>query len=220
MIAIDLREPIKERARVQQVFTDANIPSAFCVLPCADYSMITSCTRVGVERKTPDDMVSSFIDGRLARQMNAIIEEYQHAVLLVDGYFKCNDRGVLETKYGETPIKWSAFSSVMRTVQQMGVVLDYCPSHIYYPRHLLDIYRYYNTPVHRSMRTKPETVARVTPQLTILSSFPGLGVTRAEAVLKKYVTLEDAFANMDKWVEVDGVGPKTVEGVRRVWQQS
>lgn len=53
-------------------------------------------------------------------------------------------------------------------------------------------------------------------QCRVLMGLPGVGEKRAGDILKHFGTLDESMKNIDRWPEVDGVGPKTLSAVKEL----
>jgi len=53
-------------------------------------------------------------------------------------------------------------------------------------------------------------------RVNVLTAFPEIGLEKARTILAHYGTLKAALDAHNEWEEVEGVGPKTREGVTRV----
>jgi ERCC4-type nuclease len=145
-----------------------------------------------VERKSPNDLASSFIDGRLASQgLNLSSNEAEQGVLLIDG-------NPLVALYNVPP---SALLNTLIEVQAIGIFIDFCHDGDVV-RRLSELHGFLNKSDHSFFRrpklpmpsqfryANRNTYEKVRTLLTI----KGLGEKAIVEILKHY-TLDEVFSN-------------------------
>lgn len=176
-------------------FGDVNVGSLLCI-----------------ERKTPQDFVSSITDGRLFNQLIGM-KQFQHPVVVVEGRF--NELLFRHIRRGLNVN--SVAGSVASVIVDFNIPLLFADNNsklLYW--HILN----------RVLRDKKQTVHVFKPKITnyndarlsAISSVPGVGGNKSAKILKTYRTVFNAISNIDNWAEdVDGVGKKIVEDAKEVF---
>lgn len=161
-------------------------------LPVGDYIL---SDRVAIERKSADDLVESIVDGRLFEQANRLREAYPSSILILVGQ---PERFPIESWQG-------ALASVLRQGVSVLPVADIAEAADWIVRLHRQEGRGASGP--RGQTRKPKDPDRLSS--FILSSLPGVGHKRAEALLAHFGSLAAVFAADGPAIaEVDGFGKK------------
>ena len=178
---------------------------------------------VGFQRKTMNDLIASLHDGRMSMeraQWRRLLDLDGVIVLIVEGRVSWSNEGVLMNNSGK-PFTRSQYRRFCHSVMRQGVAVtptDSLSDTIEVIRDLVDYHARPRTGSHRSGRPSPEGKwGRATSRdwsVHLLTSFPDIGPTTAEAILEAFggpplqwtVTREELLA-------VPGVGPKRVESL-------
>jgi Fanconi anemia group M protein len=168
-------------------------------------------SRVGVEFKTVEDFINSIIDGRLLLQVKNLKANFERPLIMIQGqddiYSVRNIhpnaiRGMLSTitiSYGIPIIQTKDFRE---SAALMGII---------------------------AKREQEETSSDFTPhsekrafsikeqQEYIISSFPGVGMTLAKPLLKKFKSIKKIVnAKQEQLEKIAKIGPKKAESIRKV----
>lgn len=177
-------------------------------LDVADYVV---SNRVGIEFKTTEDFVNSIIDGRLLQQLKDLKENYQRPVVIIEGtediYSVRNVhpnaiRGMLATiavSYG-IPILYSrnaketaSLIKIIAKREQEETTRDFQPHSDKKPLTLKDQQEY------------------------VVSSLPGVGITLARPLLRKFKTIKKLInAKEEALQKVEKIGPQKAKQIKEV----
>lgn len=87
-IFIDSREPHETVQVLGALLSMDAIPLQRQKLDSADFALVArDGATLGVERKTPLDFVGSLVDGRLESQLERMLAEYDHRLLVLHGRY-------------------------------------------------------------------------------------------------------------------------------------
>lgn len=169
-------------------------------------------SRTGVEFKTISDFVDSIIDGRLLEQMAALKRVYEKPLLVLEGtediYSARNIhpnaiRGMLSMitvtygipiLYTKNPKDTAGLLAIIAKREQTEDPRPYLP---------------------KAAEKKPSTITE--QQQFIVASFPGIGATLAEPLLRQFKSVKDLVNATEKDLQqVDLIGPKKAEEIRKV----
>ena len=228
MLTIDSREQGSIQL-VQEAFKASKIPVSVEKLDYGDYRMdITqddgTSRTILVERKTPTDFISSTNPtmrdpgSKIARQLNGCLESNADVVvLLVDGYYQWMKGGKIKTKKINLQHSPDAFVSKLRTIQSHAVRVEYNPSDLYLPFHLLSLYKYETRSEHSTLALSPKPFAvppRSQSKWTVLMGMRGVGPKMAQLLLNEFGSIKNlANAEKTELTQVKGVGEKTAEEI-------
>lgn len=168
-------------------------------LPRGDYWVMVDSARLICERKTISDFWNSLKKGRLHMQIQSV------------------DLILLEHRWvPRKEFRWDRFYDVVNGINVHGPPVVWVRN----PVHLQKTLRRYEERIRRGewgMTRKPLIMSdEKDPELAILAALPGVGVVRARSILSHYGSWREAIANVERWHEVDGVGPVTVRKVLQV----
>lgn len=114
---------IDTREQEPYTFDPARAAVAYRALPAGDYTVEGFETRVAVERKTVEDLVSTVIRSRerFARELEKLTT-YDSACVVVEG----NLSDVLDANYRSGANPNSVFGSVMAIIVEYGIPVYFC----------------------------------------------------------------------------------------------
>jgi ERCC4-type nuclease len=179
---------------------------------CADGELLV------IERKTPNDLLNSIKDGRLFNQCSAMRARSVWAYVVVTGALSHTVDGMVTVDGNVTGWRFDDVMGAILTVQELGVSVVFCRGD-----------REYESTIQRLAkreRVKEKVIAPrsngrlLTPGEQILSSLPGIGLERAQALMNEFDHVGRALA----WLtwrhknanhDVAGVGLGTKLNVRR-----
>ncbi|ADY00503.1 ERCC4 domain protein [Vulcanisaeta moutnovskia 768-28] len=163
---------------------------------------------MGIERKKAMDFISSIVDGRLFEQSKELLHAFNRAYVIVEGdlWRALNRRNVHK----------HSVLGALGTLIDMGIRVLYTPDEegtAYVMKSLVE--RIGNKSIKSIPIKRGETIRDT--QIQFLSSLPGIGPKRAEALLRAFGTPLDALNNLGQWTrKVDNINENIVGLVRKV----
>ncbi len=163
----------------------------------------------GIERKTARDFNLSIVDGRLFKQVYHLKRVYSHPILIIEGNpfhtpIQIDPRAIRGAVL-TTQTVWYLPVIHSRSVEDTGEILatlaryalnatdDHLPRGGYKPKRLKN------------------------RQIYLLCGLPGIGPTLARRLLERFKTVAAVTAaDQDVLAQVDGIGLKTAENIRRL----
>lgn len=214
MIMVDSREP----SWVQEL----KFGGAMKMVTALDYgdAWVTASNgdMICIERKAPNDLLSSIKDNRLFNQIAGIRAKTPWAYLVVTGVLTATIAGKVIADERVSGWDWNSVQGALLTVQEMGVRVVYCQSDNDYESTVCRIC---------SRDRKPEFVIEplaqpkfMSPGEIMLTALPGIGLERAQTLLREFDNRPaDALAwlTWHRWNEdhpVAGIGPGVKRTVR------
>lgn len=196
---------------------------------------------VSVERKTLRDLLACMTDGRFAgagAQLQTMLSRYEHCHLILEGYYRPSDEGILEEYSPKTrtwhpvfrageAMKYYALDSYLTSLEaSTRLRIRHTGSEWETATVIVSLWHWYQKPwgAHRATQVFYEEGGPgplVRPSLVRLwaKDLPGVGWYRSAAVEKSFVTAgEMANAPLAKWLTVDGFGKKmATKVIRAIW---
>ena len=178
-------------------------------LSSADYIL---SEKVGVELKKIPDFISSIIDGRLLGQIKELRNNFDKAVLIIEGD---------EDIYSIRKVHPNAIRGMLASI-----VLDFQVPVLYTknPKDtagLLAIMAKREQERSRELSfpgSKPRTVQE--QQEFVVSSFPGIGMATAKKLLLEFKSLKNLVnSTKEELVKIDGVGDKTADRLLELFKK-
>jgi len=167
--------------------------------------------RVGIERKTPEDFVTSLIDGRLFSQAKKLDETFQRPVMLIEGeediysVRKVHENAIqgaissLMIDYRIPVFRTSGARETARLIAAMA------------RREQIDLKKDIR------IRGDKQTFSTKEWQEYIIASLPGLGLVLAKNLLKRFGSVEKVLtAGPEELVKVEKIGKKKAEWIRDI----
>ena len=173
-VTVDSREPKKIVKQARKHFDNIEIET----LPCSDFCY----GRVGIERKTIQDFASSIRDGRVFTQAESMVQSFDRPFIIIVGshqklyrnpryrWFTANVyRGVLASLRGRTGINTYTVGNHTKFFEDCKLLFE----------------------KGNKDRRELNEIKRVTPHngdyyLLAISALPGIGMKKAEAILKSF----------------------------------
>jgi len=178
------------------------------VLPRGDYVVSNLCA---FERKTVRDFVYTLTRRYLFEQLFGLGELYPRPFILLEGY--------LPIIYKFSRIQPASVWGAMFALAKQGIFMVPTGNYretadfLYTAARQEQIVEKRTPVVHPVKKLGTLTEA----QVFFVASLPNIGREKATALLKSYQTPLNALTHVDQWAkDVHGLGPKTVEGVKRV----
>ena len=196
---VDDREPPDIRQKLLEMgWTQKRLFSADYFFHSGDYKS------VGVERKSVDDFCSS-LNGRMAKELENLIEHYDIRILLLEGNWKRATTEQVKTSRGFQYYTWTLAWNFIRTWQDKGITIELTTSPGHTVKRLNELYAYYQKQVHTGGLTKKE----VGDSRILALACGGIGIKLGEALLKKFGSLKRiANGTVEEFMTVDKVGEK------------
>jgi Fanconi anemia group M protein len=164
--------------------------------------------RLVVERKTRDDFEASIIDGRLFSQLTNLVENYERAVLIVEGEQSCG-RIRKEALLG-------AYASVLA---DYGVSLFFTRDQLATVDLVFALAKHEQFGQKRPLRiyAKRKTLTLAQTQRAIVEMFPMIGPKSAKALLEHFGNIENIVNASEKELRaVEGIGGKRAKVLKSV----
>ncbi len=170
-------------------------------LPVADFVLADG--RVGVERKSASDFVSSLLDGRLMSQVRALRESFEKPLLVIEG---------AEDIYSVRKVHPNAIRGALAAV----ALSFHVP--IVFTTNALDTASFLSVVAKREgdmskkdvgVRLERKPLSTSDMQLFVVESLPGVGPALARSLLAHFGSVYNIFlASVDELTSVEGVGAK------------
>lgn len=210
-VMIDSREP----SWIQSL-TFGGVPTIVTLLEEGDLLVACDDNRLlCIERKTPDDLLSSIQDGRLLNQASCLTKQTSWAYLLITGDLQRTHEGKVITARGVTGWNWASVQGALLTVQELGVFVIHAGSEQDFEHTVLSLSG-------RNRERVPLVPARPAKFLShgeqLLASLPGIGSERLQAVLSAYGTPAQALCYLSDTTingHVPGIGSQTRRAIRQ-----
>lgn len=218
---VDTREPKWMADQVAaygiQVVQTALYAGDFCFFPHG--------LKVGIERKTTGDLMSSLRPpsgerggaSRMVSQVHKLREFYDCSILLIEGQIRPTPSGLVEyeTKEGwrESGWGWDSYQSIMLDITFLGIMVHHAPMN-QAPREVARIVGSLCKDEHKWIRSRerPNVMtidAQYKHPVWALAAFDKVGVDWADTLVKEFGTFAKVIAaNMDELSEVKRGGKR------------
>lgn len=201
-----------EPRQIKDLFDDyLELPMGF------DFKLYTNSGTVGVERKTPGDLLSSIEDGRLRSEVLAMRDDCDFQIILIHGYIKYNRSDQL--MIGKRKTRWTkgGLRNFLRTLEWIeGCYIEYASTDRDLVTTLEDLQRYLDKPRHSSIYARPSIKSDwmvPTKQERChywLQGLPKISTVRAKLLLDRFGCPAEMFrATVDEICGVPGIGKQT-----------
>ena len=184
-IYLDSREVVELKEEIERHGVTVNVKQL-------EFGDALVSNRIIIERKTSSDFESSIIDGRLFEQASKISENYEIAIIIIEGQMKANR------------IRQNAFvGAYLSLITDFGI-------HVINTRDLDETAHYVyllakreqmqeKRPIRLLAKRKASNPAEI--RLRIIESFPHVGPATAKKIMDRYDTLEEVFNSSIKELE-------------------
>ncbi len=214
MIMVDSREP--------KWVHDLKFGGAMKMVTALDYgdAWVTAGNgdMICIERKAPNDLLSSIRDNRLFSQVTGIRAKTPWAYLVVTGVLAATVQGKVIAEERVSGWDWNSVQGALLTVQEMGVRVVFAQSDADYEAMVCRLC---------SRDRKPEFVIEplaqpkfMSPGEVMLTALPGIGLERAQTLMKEFDNKAYAaliWLTWHRWNEkhpVAGISEGIKRGVR------
>ena len=205
LVYADSREPSDIITNLRDKF-DVSVVT----LDCGDLMATTPRGICLIERKTPQDLLSSISDGRLVSQSARMVRCCDAPVVIVHGDIKCDRRKLVVADGKQTKWSYWSMSNSLLSLQLAGLLVLIVPRYLYVDA-CHRVILWYSKETHMSKRrvniALPTTFSR---QVEFMSGITSIGPGIAAKILGKYGSPMKAIANVAQWASIKGVGIKSV----------
>lgn len=210
MLIVDTREPEGMRKDCDAVYDLKKMLGVgdFLIIVNKENPDGTSTEqRLIVERKTAGDFINTtYMEGRLNMQLDgvdALIFERMFVPRRPAGWWM-NLHTTLNGVAHHTPVFYTLSSK--HTIKQLRIFEEKMKKGEW-------------GKMRRPIVIPPVTAEENESQVRCIMAFPGVGEKRANDILKKYGTLENALKSIESWSkDVKGIGGKTLEASLKVYR--
>jgi len=172
-----------------------------------DYILSTECA---VERKTVYDFVGTLTKRNLFEEIFPLKNAYPHTILLLEGYMPLIYKF---SKVNPAVIYGALYSlakngiGIIPTINQHETVIALCT-----------MARQEQVEEKRYLKVHPiKTVESLSEsQIFFIGSLPNIGREKAKSILAQFYSPISALNAVNRWHEVEGIGPKIIEKVKKV----
>lgn len=189
---------------------------------------------IGVERKVIGDLLSSISTGRLSgHQVPGLVNEYYRVYLIVEGYWRAGDSGIIEIKSGS---RWNLIRhgrryrykdvlSYLSTLETMaGITVRFTHTITETIATIQSLYDWWQKAwdthkAHMQISKPPPRAMYLNPNgpsllRRVAVELPGIGYERVKYVEAVFHTVEEmVMATREDWQNVPGIGKVTAGNV-------
>jgi len=204
IVKVDHRE---RGSGVPEMLKKLGVTPYFTELKVGDYSTLSN--RIGIERKSSEDFISSIYDGRLFDQVRRLSETYKRPILLIEGGL---EEALMFTR--RPRVVWGA---IARLLADYNISIVSTPSYVETAELIRLIVEKEDEAAERVevVRAKPKLYTMREKQLFIVQGLPGIGPRLARKLLERFKTVKAIF--MAKPVELEiVVGKKRAQRILEV----
>ncbi|WP_458456156.1 DEAD/DEAH box helicase [Methanobrevibacter sp.] len=193
-------------SKVIRHLTEMEIDVKVHSMAVADYQV---SDEVAIERKTAKDFVDSLIDKRLFKQAKELSEEFKHPIMILEGddlYNGMVNPNAIRGSMASIAIDFGISIIPTRNAQDTAAMIK---------RIAVREQNGERTPI--QIRTDKKPVSLLEQQLFIVESLPNIGPVNAKNLLQHFGSVANVLnASESELQEVDGIGKKTAENIRKV----
>ena len=229
IVIVDSREPTHISSQLQSF----GLTVVDDTLETGDYIFYPHGLKVAIERKRVDDLLNSLRDSRMVNQAHRLIDQFDTAILLIEGRYDRAINGVVtyevNNKWVESGWSWDSFTGIMLDLKWMGLIVHQCMSGDA-AREIARIVGSLCKEEHSWIRSR-ERPAIITIDkawrnvVWALCAFDGVGPEWAEAMLRRCGTF-DRVLNLDTEMLAEVTsssgkkfGLKRAEKLRKEWDE-
>ncbi len=175
-------------------------------LEVGDYAI----NRIGIERKSFDDFVSSIIDGRIFGQANELSSTYEKPILILEGF------GVVERIHEN-----SFYATLAYLISKLGITVFRSKNEEETAKTIFWIAKKeFEEGGRAAYKVREKKVEVGSIQERIIAAFPGISTVLSKRILKKFGSLQKFFAAGEKeLMEIDGIGEKIAKRIRKIIEE-
>lgn len=218
--AIDELKPSKNKNKNVLVYADSregnsnvlraldtiNVDVRIKAMSAGDYQV---SDEVAIERKTAKDFTDSIVDKRLYKQARTMQEEFKNPIMILEGddfYSGFLSPDAIRGSLASIAIDFGISIIPTRNPEDTAAMIK---------RIAIREQSDKSTPIQIRTERKPANIWE--QQLFIVESLPNIGPVTAKKLLEKFGTVQSVInANDNELQEIDGIGKKTAENIRKV----
>ena len=193
-------------SKVIRHLTEMEIDVKVQSMAVADYQV---SDEVAIERKTTKDFIDSIIDKRLFKQAKELSEEFKRPVMILEGddlYAGMVNPNAIRGSIASIALDFGISIIPTRNAQDTAAMIK-----------RIAIREQNGERVNIQIRTDKKPVSLWEQQLFIIESLPNIGPVNAKNLLEHFGSVAKVInASANELQEVDGIGKKTAESIRKV----
>ncbi|NYB52001.1 MAG: DEAD/DEAH box helicase [Methanobacteriaceae archaeon] len=202
-VHVDHREA---RSGVTRELSNLGVKIESTNLPVADYMVSPN---IAIERKSSKDFVSSLIDKRLYKQAQALVENFSHPLIILEGddlYSSGIHPNAIRGALASLAVDFNLPIIPTRNPEDTAAMI-----------HRLAIRESDKSSREMQIQTDRKPLTLTEQQLFIVESLPNIGPVNARNLLEKFKSVEKVFtADLDELKSVKGIGEKIAQNIRNV----
>ncbi|MEL9939884.1 MAG: ERCC4 domain-containing protein [Ignisphaera sp.] len=209
VVYVDERE---KNSKVPQILLGKGVTVIFKFLSVGDYVISNS---IGIERKTASDFIKSLVDGRLFDQATRLVNEFEKAIMIIEGSLKEAAR--------LSNVRRSAIIGAYITLAlDIGIIMlssrDEEETAEIIKRVAVRERRSRNTMVNIKKPTQKSLSSDTTEwQLYILQAFPHVGPKTAVRILERFGSIYNfCTASLSDLTKIEGLSEKRAAEIYQV----
>lgn len=210
-VTLDSREPPD---LLQTLGTIGGVATSVAALPAGDCMIVATDAVLIIERKAPNDLLSSIMDGRLFNQVAGMRAMTPWCYVLITGPILPDRDGHCWVDRRQTNFSWNSLQGALQTAQELGAIVVWANG----PDDYLPCLNRIIARPRTDVRLGAIRAASIVPAgEAILTSLPGIGPEHARAVLEYTGTAALGFSYLTGEYPIDkvpGIGPETRRKVR------
>jgi len=183
-------------------------------LKSGDVAVICGGYRIGWELKRNQDYTNSLQSGRLNNQLIELTRTYDFPILVVEAWHPYIGDNPSESEIAR---KVAVHEKSIRTLNRRVCTYE-TPDQARTIDLFEDAVKAIQSNKFQYLRRKI-VIIDIDPRIELLARMPNVGVTRATELLELFGTPENAFANIDSWVEVNGITDGRLAEIKRIWSE-
>ena len=193
-------------SKVIRHLTEMEIDVKVQSMAVADYQV---SDEVAIERKTTKDFIDSIIDKRLFKQAKELSEEFKRPLMILEGddlYAGMVNPNAIRGSIASIALDFGISIIPTRNAQDTAAMIK-----------RIAIREQNGERVNIQIRTDKKPVSLWEQQLFIIESLPNIGPVNAKNLLEHFGSVGNVInASAGELQEVDGIGKKTAESIRKV----
>jgi len=177
-----------------------------------------------IEDKTVPGILSDLISGRLYTQLQGLSEMVDIPILLLRGVYAPTHDGFIRTPSITMTWRYSSLENLLLDAYLKGILVVKVPSGKAAVQLIRSYYQYAQKPDHKFQIRRLKLMsysAEVPAALYLVSALPGINTVLARALLERFENPLGVFtASEDDLVQVDGIGRKRAQAIRKALQSN
>ncbi len=209
IVYVDERE---RNSKVPQILISKGVTIIFKLLNVGDYII---SNKVGIERKTASDFIKSLVDGRLFDQASRLVNEYEKAVIIIEGSLK-------EAARFSNVRRSAILGAYITLALDIGVITlnsrDEEETAEIIKRIAMRTEKLGNVAIATKRPMQKPSSSEVSEwQLYILQAFPHIGPKTAVRILEKFGSIHNfCTASLSELAKIEGLGEKKASEIYQI----